>query len=90
MKTMNRLRLQSRKYKEILSANREVLISESNLLNGHDIQFTLSREEFEEDSISLIEKLLLPLSLLFQKLSLSLVGQYFCYLMNRMILMKFN
>ena len=57
VKTYNRLRMQSQKYKEILSANREVLITEANLIDGKDLQFTLSREEFEEDCVSILHRI---------------------------------
>lgn len=73
MKTMNRLRIQSRKYKEILSANREVLVSEANFMNDRDIQFILTREEFEEESASLLEKILQPIAYLLQKVNIPMV-----------------
>lgn len=80
VKAMNRLRIQSRKYKEVLSANREVRVSEPNLMNGHDVELTLQREEFEEEASSLIERVLSPVVLLLQKLHLHSVVIVECVL----------
>ena len=73
MKVVARLRENSQKYKEILSANREVQINEPNLLAGKDIQFVLYREEFEEDSMTLFDKLLRVLQNLIERLNLNIV-----------------
>ena len=72
-KTMARLRQSSRKYKEILSANREVMINEPSLFHGHDITFTLTREEYEEECMSLISALLRPIEVMLEKMNRSLV-----------------
>lgn len=72
-KTMARLRQSSRKYKEVLSANREVIISEPNLYQGHDVLFTLTREEFEEECVTLIDKLVRPIESLLEKMNRPLV-----------------
>ena len=72
-KTMARLRQSSRKYKEVLSANREVIINEPNLYQGHDVMFTLTREEFEEECSALIDKLVRPIESLLEKMNRPLV-----------------
>ena len=72
-KTMARLRQSSRKYKEVLSANREVIISEPNLYQGHDVLFTLTREEFEEECVTLVDKLVRPIESLLEKMNRPLV-----------------
>lgn len=68
-----RLRADSQRYKEILSANREVQISESSVFEGHDLQFTLTREEFEDDAITVVDQILHPLQALLEKLNMGVV-----------------
>ena len=49
------------------------MIAEANLLNGHDLQFVLKREEFEEESASLLEKVLQPVTRLLEKINIPIV-----------------
>ena len=70
-----RLRMQSEKYKEILSANREVLVNEASVWNGEDLRFMLTREEFEEEASEVLAKVLLPFNRLEEKMKMKLVGE---------------
>ena len=72
-KTNARLRSSSQKYKEILSANREVEINENGLYGGKDLHFVLQRDEFDEDALNVVEAILQPLQTLLERLNLSVV-----------------
>ena len=72
LKLHARLRMQSEKYKEVLSANREVLVNEASVWKGEDLRFMLTRAEFEEEVTGVLSKVLLPFTRLEQKLKLKL------------------
>lgn len=73
-KTYARLRTQSEKYKEILSANREVLVNEAAVYENEDLRFTLTRDEFEEEARGVLNEVLIPFHRLMKKLNRKMVG----------------
>ena len=71
-KTYEKLRQSARKYKEVLSANKEVFITVMGVEGGDDLQTKITREEFEEMNKDIIEELYSPIADVLKKTNLTI------------------
>ena len=71
-KIYEKLRPTARKYKEVLSANKEVFITVMGVEGGDDLQTKITREEFEEANKYIIEEVYSPIEDVLKKTNLTL------------------
>ena len=71
-KIYEKLRSTARKYKEVLSANKEVFITVMGVEGGDDLQTKITREEFEEVNKYIIDEVYSPIEDVLKKTNLTL------------------
>ena len=71
-KIYEKLRQAARKYKEVLSANKEVFITVMGVEGGDDLQTKITREEFEEMNKYLIDEVYSPIEEVLKKTNLTI------------------
>ena len=71
-KIYEKLRSSTRKYKEVLSANKEVFITVMGVEGGDDLQTKITREEFEEVNKYIIDEVYSPIEDVLKKTNLTL------------------
>ena len=71
-KIYEKLRQSARKYKEVLSANKEVFITVMGVEGGDDLQTKITREEFEEMNKYLIDEVYSPIEEVLKKTNLTI------------------
>ena len=71
-KVYEKLRPSARKYKEVLSANKEVFITIMGVEGGDDLQTKITRDEFEEINKYLINEVYSPIDDVLKKSNLTI------------------
>ena len=71
-KVYEKIRPSAIKYKEVLSANKEVHITVIGVEGGNDLQTKITREEFEEVNKDLIDKVYNPIEEVLQKTNMTI------------------
>jgi hypoxia up-regulated 1 len=71
-KIYEKLRPSARKYKEVLSANREVFITVMGVEGGDDLQTKITREEFEEMNKDILSEVYSPIEDVLKKSNLTI------------------
>ena len=71
-KVYERIRPSATKYKEVLSANKEVYITVIGVEGGDDLQTKITRDEFEEVNKDLIDKLYSPIEDVLKKTNMTI------------------
>ena len=71
-KIYEKLRPYARKYKEVLSANKEVFITIMGVEGGDDLQTKITREEFEQENNYIIKEVYSPIKEVLEKSNLTL------------------
>ena len=71
-KIYEKLRASARKYKEVLSANKEVFITVMGVEGGDDLQTKITREEFEEMNKYIIDEVYSPIQDVLDKTNLTI------------------
>ena len=71
-KIYEKLRASARKYKEVLSANKEVFITVMGVEGGDDLQTKITREEFEEMNKYVLDELYTPIQDVLVKTNLTI------------------
>ena len=71
-KIYEKLRASARKYKEVLSANKEVFITVMGVEGGDDLQTKITREEFEEMNKYVLDELYTPIQDVLDKTNLTI------------------
>lgn len=71
-KAMLKLLSQCNRVKEVLSANKDAAVYIENLIDGLDFKFQITRQQFEEKSSELIERMLAPIDIVLKKAGLTM------------------
>ena len=71
-KIYEKLRPSARKYKEVLSANKEVFITVMGVEGGDDLQTKITRDEFEEISKDILDEVYTPIDDVLKKSNLTI------------------